>query len=310
MRLRAACFGRQVREEEEEHQGGSSSSRVVEVIHNYLDHGPLDCEAPVEGDTGIVVVLDDEEGGEGGEGVVVITLPNGMVVRSVEGAKEDLAFIYNEVVAEEAYWRHGVRRLAVAEAEEGVVVEGSSSTKTGVVVDVGAHIGLVSCLMGMSGWVVVAVEAAPVTYRALHWNVRRYCPPQSRAINVAVGGRSGGSSGSSRGGSDVNHTTRYVDLHYYPHLPGNSTISRASVVGANLNPKIKERLLSDAVVVSCPVKTLGEILVEEFGVTLGDRVVIELLKIDVEGMEAEVMEGIDDWDMIRQVRETGGFLKW
>ncbi|MEV0299456.1 amino acid adenylation domain-containing protein, partial [Nocardia sp. NPDC050710] len=218
-------------------------------------------------------------------------LPNGMPV--VARNMSNVRFLYEEIVEQNQYFRWGV-----------------SVPYHGCVVDIGAHVGMFSMLVGyLSGDVeIYAVEAVPDVAAMAQLNFEIHGLPVT-VINCAVGAHCG--------------TTT---MTYYPEMSILSTRSsdEATVAaavraylqateaggldldGPELADLMADRLHHRELVV--PMKTLSQLIREE-GI---DR--IDLLKIDVEGSEIDVLHGIsaDDWlrvaQVVLEVRDVAGSL--
>lgn len=164
------------------------------------------------------------------------------------------------------------------------------------------------------GLTVVAAEPAPRTFAALEYNLRRH-GVRHRAFQVAVGEAAGRCAfggvwwcdgrlavvvvvlliGPTRSCTYGHRAT----LHFYPHMPGNSTLdaARAARPRAELNVRLRAHLEAGREEVEVEVTTLP-MLLQRAGVTG-----VDLLKIDVEGLEEAVLRGMDAgaWAGVRQV---------
>jgi FkbM family methyltransferase len=154
------------------------------------------------------------------------------------------------------------------------------------VVDVGAHLGMFSVYVKRRRPQarVLAFEPSPATVELLRRNVALHGLDQVVIADVALGARQ--ESG--------------VTFTYYPIAPGNSTRyphekeRQKQVMARTLPAKVVERV-HQGLEISVEVERLSTFLVSEPSV--------DLLKIDVEGAELEVLQGIDDphWPLIGQV---------
>jgi FkbM family methyltransferase len=157
----------------------------------------------------------------------------------------------------------------------------------GVIVDVGAHVGLFALYSALTWRPArhVAIEAAPPAVDLLRHNVAANRLDGVQVVHAAVGD---------------GHGT--ATLTYFPQLPGNSTL-HPEVKQAELaafGPRSRRRMktmFDEGVRYEVPVRPLGDLLPGD----LPGR--IELLKVDVESAEAAVLRGIsaDVWPHIARV---------
>ncbi|PGH14040.1 hypothetical protein AJ79_03310 [Helicocarpus griseus UAMH5409] len=170
----------------------------------------------------------------------------------------------------------------------------SSPQYSPFIIDIGAHIGLFT-LYTKAHYptsTILAFEPAPQTHTALRRNLTLHNLTRSvKALPLALG-------------SSPSATTR--KLTYYPNAHANSTFLPES-------KKTMKLLLTDAlgesfthayfesVQVDVRVERLSDVLDREYGVDGGGGVGrIDLIKVDVEGMEGEVLRGIEGrhWDVV------------
>jgi Methyltransferase FkbM domain len=83
---------------------------------------------------------------------------------------------------------------------------------------------------------------------------------------------------------------------YYPHMPGNST-ARPGEKARLQAAQMPAARFADQQTCSCPVITISDLISQE------QLRRVDLLKVDVEGMELAVLRGIapQHWPLIRQV---------
>jgi FkbM family methyltransferase len=195
-------------------------------------------------------------------------------------------YLHEEIFVRQAYTRHGV-----------ALHPGDT------VLDVGANIGMFTLFAHQQcpNVQVFAFEPGPAAFAALAENALRHCPG-SRVFNYGISDQDG-----------VAPFTFYVNSTVFssfvadPRRDSNTirTIvenvlhSRVPIGSIDLRP-IVDRLLRDRLVASvhqCATRTLSTV-VREIGI---DR--IDLLKIDTEGSEVQVLQGLEDkhWDRIGQV---------
>ncbi|MER6546548.1 FkbM family methyltransferase [Streptomyces sp. NPDC001250] len=189
-----------------------------------------------------------------------------------EGALfSEVDFIYNEIFVERTYLRHGIQL--------------SDSSR---IVDAGANVGLFSLFVKQEfpGANILAFEPIPAIHEALLENLDSHGAKDVEVVRSALGRR---------------HEDQ-VRFTFYPALPGNSTrYPEQKKVGQELTV---EQIGQEAV-----DRIMAGIEVESEVNRLSDALrqwapegPVDLLKIDVEGAELEVMEGLDaaDWQRVRQ----------
>jgi amino acid adenylation domain-containing protein/non-ribosomal peptide synthase protein (TIGR01720 family)/FkbM family methyltransferase len=203
----------------------------------------------------------------------LFSLPNGMEIAHLNRAETE--FLFEEIFLHHSYLRHGIR------VEPGARV-----------FDVGANIGLFSlfCAGLAEGVEVFSFEPVPETFEVLQRNAELF----------GLAGR--------QFAFGLSDRERTEELTHYPHA---SVISgtrsdpgvvrafllrtHAELSEAEIDELLRERLRTERV--RCRLRRLSDVMREQ-GV---ER--IDLLKVDVEGSEVEVLEGIDgeDWPRIGQV---------
>lgn len=200
-----------------------------------------------------------------------------------ERSRDEVEFIVKEIVLDGAYLGDPIA------LEPGAVV-----------VDAGANIGIFGrmVLQALAGdCAIYAFEPIPSTFRRLEENLG----DRATLFPIALGAQAG-----------------RVPFTLFPALPGNAT-SRPAEKKAELTA-LRERTLASTLsflkptvearfddlmtheVIECEVRPLAAVVRE---LQLEQ---IDLLKVDVEGAEIEVLDGIDDetWLRIRQVALEAG----
>jgi FkbM family methyltransferase len=87
-----------------------------------------------------------------------------------------------------------------------------------------------------------------------------------------------------------------ADITVYPCMPGNSTMHPAEKQAAQ-QPLMRAERFEGARIESCEVRTLSDIIAAE------DLPSVDLLKVDVEGAELAVLQGLEarHWALVKQV---------
>lgn len=208
--------------------------------------------------------------------VKMLELPNGWHVACT--AKAEALFLFTEM---DAYFRH------------------ASPVSDGVIIDVGANIGMF--LLATNAWLRRNGSGGGVPPTARHYLAVEPLPSNAVCFeqNILIHEASSGVELYRCGlTDDVQARKGTLDFTYYPNMPGNSTAHPDEKVALQKD-SMRQDFFVGAQVVSCPVSTLTALL-DEFHPGLTK---IDLVKVDVEGAELEVLEGISDkwWTVIRQV---------
>ncbi len=195
-------------------------------------------------------------------------------------------YLYDEIFVRGAYLRHGI-----------------SLQPGDTIFDVGANIGMFTLFVQhrFPGVRVYAFEPAKPAFEALRYNASQYCP-DSKVFNYGIsdGDRimpftfyrnstvfSGFTADPDR---DAKNIRTVVENALHAQVPS-GTVDLRPIVARLL----RDRLVAD--VHLCATKTLSTVLRET------DVHRVDLLKIDTEGSEIQVLNGIEDrhWERIRQV---------
>jgi FkbM family methyltransferase len=204
------------------------------------------------------------------EGLRLLTFPDGFCCYSCSSVMET-EFIYNEVMVKREYLRSGA---SIAQAD--------------CIVDVGANIGMFTLLVKSVNpdARVFAFEPIPENYEALRQNVTLHGLGGVKLFNVALG--------------STDRTER--QFTFFPHMTGNCTArpelkDRQRQVFLELFGTDETNRLYASQLRVAPVRTLSSVMVQE------QITNVDLLKIDVEGDEVDVLNGIDrqHQSMIRQI---------
>ena len=199
-----------------------------------------------------------------------ITFPGGFSCYT-QSEPAEAALIYNEIMVKQEYFQSG---LSVVDAR--------------CVIDIGANIGIFTMAMKMKApeAAIYAFEPIPDTFKALEQNVRSLGYSDVHLFNLAIGSQ--------------DHSEKIFT--YYPHMPGNSTALptlkeiRRPVMDQIFGQEYSD-FLHQSETRSVQVRTLSSVIREQ-GITT-----VDYLKIDVEGNEVSVLEGIEEmhWPIIKQV---------
>lgn len=191
-------------------------------------------------------------------------------------SREETEYIYSEIFTEQQYLRNGI-----------VINEGDC------IFDVGANIGLFSLFVNriQPQVKIYAFEPIKETFLTLEENIRLHNLNNIQLFNCGIT-------------SENNPEKIFI---FYPNMAGNSTTKPGEMIadGDDVKDEIDSELIEDLFVdffreeqqVKCAVRTLSSVI-QELGIKA-----IDLLKIDVEGAEYEVLEGIEenDWPKIKQI---------
>jgi FkbM family methyltransferase len=200
--------------------------------------------------------------------MVAVTLPDGLSFESLDA--NECRMLYNEIFTKGCY-----------------VPPSGELPQGGVVVDVGANIGMFALFAGRR-WhpsLHLAIEPVPPLVELLRANVSAADLSGVTVLRAAAGACRG-----------VGRIT------YFPDMPSNST-SHPETKQAELDPlgprsrKRAEARMRRRIEYPVAVRTLDELLPEHAGPR------IDLLKIDVEGDELGVLRGIgpDTWSRLDRV---------
>ncbi len=199
-----------------------------------------------------------------------LTFPGGFLCYA-PSEYEEVVLIYNEIMVNQEYFQEGMSVLGAR-----------------CVIDIGANVGIFTMAVKLKApqATVYAFEPIPDTFQVLEQNVRLLGCSDIHLYNVAIGSR-----------DKVEKT-----FTFFPHMPGNSTAVPAlkedqkpamdQLFGKELSDLLHQ---SETRVVQ--VRTLSSVIREQ-GITS-----VDFLKVDVEGSEVSVLEGIEQvhWPIFKQV---------
>ena len=204
-----------------------------------------------------------------GNHITKLTFPDGFSCYAQSQVEAE--WIYNEIMAKQEYFQNG---LSVEEAR--------------CVIDIGANIGIFTMAVKLKvpEATVYAFEPIPETFHVLEQNVRLLGCPDVHLYNVAVGSQ-----------DQVEQT-----FTFFPTMPGNSTALPA--LKAEQRPAAEQifgkeemDLFWQVETRTVQVRTLSSVIREQ-GITS-----VDFLKIDVEGSEISVLDGIEEihWPIFKQI---------
>jgi FkbM family methyltransferase len=197
---------------------------------------------------------------------VTVRLKNGWRFACNHRAREEVMYLYDEIVERSVYFRNGIR-----------------PKRGGIIFDVGANIGMF--LLAVHEQLRVDTECG--------WE--RYIAFEPLQQNIDMLRKNANAHGVGRydivqcGISDADGNADFV---YFAKVPGNSTMhikEKLELQSTSMNPN----LLEDRQNSRCALRTLSSILDDEYS----DIERIDLLKIDVEGSELLVLRGISKTHM-------------
>lgn len=191
---------------------------------------------------------------------------------ATEGAVHELKAIYAEMFTENTYLQHGI-----------------TIPEDAFVVDVGANVGIFSLFVKSQcpKARILAFEPMPHNLSALRKNLELH---NATDVEVVPHGLSGAQEGT-------------ATFTFFPNLPGNSTRYPA---GKKRDRDAIADAWGDAVGDQLYQGQEFQVTVERLSTALARHAGnerIDLLKVDVEGAELDVLEGVDakDWDRIDQI---------
>ena len=199
-----------------------------------------------------------------------LTFPSGFSFY-VQSDPGEATLIYNEIMVKQEYFQNG---LSVEQAR--------------CIIDIGANIGLftMSAKRKAPDATVYAFEPIPETFHVLERNVSLLGGPDVHLYNVAVG--------SEDHGEQI--------FTFFPNMPGNSTTN--PTLKDDQKPALEQLLgkpatdfLYQTETRTVRVRTLSSVIREQ-GITS-----VDYLKIDVEGGEISVLDGIEaqHWSLFKQI---------
>ena len=330
-RLRAAAVGRRLRAKP------SGLERCIELIRGHLEEWkslfscstsspmprrpPLPLPLPAGCELLTLELFEDDDVNGGGTSnnerkqpheddeknndtaaaaAVAAAASSALTVASLQGSESEIAFIHQEIFPppgrqEKGGWgylKHGVH-----------VKEGD------VILDIGANIGLFALYLDLyvmeepDQISIMAVEPAPRTFAALQYNLAAHGVKVVACVQQAVGDETSNtiSNDEEQGQQEA---PSHAMLRFYPHAPGNSSLASAQTSTLQgktrfrgVNPRLRAHLEKGAEDVLVEMTSISA-LVRRYSLSC-----VDLLKVDVEGSEEAVLQGINEetWPLIRQV---------
>ncbi|PIU42215.1 MAG: hypothetical protein COS99_01395 [Candidatus Omnitrophica bacterium CG07_land_8_20_14_0_80_42_15] len=212
-------------------------------------------------------------------------LPNGMIIYHLN--RHETKFIYKEIFEEKIYMKHGI-----------------SIDKRGVVLDVGANIGLFTLFVKrlFPDSKIYAFEPAPGLFKILQLNVSQY----GRSVVIFQLGLSDKKEkaiftyypnysilSGFRSDSHLDEQVLRSGVYNQLHQSGFGDKGRLEEA---VNLLIKDKL-SNKKEFECQLTTISN-FIKEYGISR-----IDLLKVDAEKMEGNILKGINgkDWLKIKQI---------
>ena len=223
------------------------------------------------------------------------TLPDGSVVDCMNPGETEI--IYREIFDDRVYARHGIE-----------ICDGDT------VLDIGANIGLFALFVSRSGAQanLFCFEPAPATFAVLERNVARHALRGVRLFNAGIAGARGEALLQFMPNFTVSSTFRPDDSAEQAERNEQFTINalatspnRLLAAGFRMLPGFLQRAIARGVMrayatrvaVACPLLSVSDVIRDH------DLERIDLLKVDAEGVEDDILAGIDPehWPRIRQV---------
>ena len=219
-----------------------------------------------------------------------VRLPNGMKVRAL--GRLETGILYHECFVKQDYHKHGI------ELHEGDTI-----------IDVGANIGLFTLYVGQTlrDFTLYAFEPLPATFRALKANTAAL-GRKVKLYNLGLSDRPGRVeftfyprmsclSSCSPDSSKVRATVLELLEARFSFVPADGLVRRAVRRLGSVASRPVAAFLLRSRKIPCELRRLSDVLAAESV----DR--IDLLKVDAEGCEWQILQGIDEshWNAIRQI---------
>lgn len=196
-----------------------------------------------------------------------IRLADGLAVYANPAAKLEVEFIHKEIFVDKCY-------------------DVASFPEDAFMVDAGGNIGMFTLYMKKKypSSSILAFEPAPLTFSTFQRNMELHNISGVQAHQCGLGKKN-----------------KSLALTFFPQMPGNSTLyaqDKSNQMKSIDKDHPIAKLMEETQKVEVDVKRLSDFLDQVPNLSR-----IDLLKVDVEGAELDVLQGLDDkhWDLINNI---------